>query len=221
MARLRGVLAQGCHPAREAAHREDEQAVRDRELLPRNVAARAEEVRGSRRLLQGGAAREPLGLRHALPACRRVQGHGRHRTSTGASSRSCWPSTRRCRKRTTTTARCCSRMATRRVPPTTSAWRPTRRRGATSPEKALEKLGPFSKRLKAARAAEKTDPKKALVEARVASALEPKNVEALLLVGSLYEETGEKKFAADAYQLGDGHRAEQRRSQGGTGASER
>ena len=72
--------------------------------------------------------------------------------------------------------------------------------GRDEPRDALEKLGPFSKRMQAARTAATEDPKKALKEARVAAALEPKNVGALLLLGRLYEQTKEKGMAADTYR---------------------
>ncbi|HSK48097.1 MAG TPA: tetratricopeptide repeat protein [Coriobacteriia bacterium] len=68
------------------------------------------------------------------------------------------------------------------------------------PQEALEKLGPYSKRIALAQKLKGEDPKKALVEARVAVALEPKNVDGLLLLAALFEETGEKTSAADTYR---------------------
>ena len=67
------------------------------------------------------------------------------------------------------------------------------------PERALEKLGPFAERMQAARAAAASDVRKALVEARIACALEPRDAVALLLVGSLYEKNGDTKSASEAY----------------------
>jgi len=68
------------------------------------------------------------------------------------------------------------------------------------PRDALENLGPFEDRVAKARQLQKSDPEKALVEARVAAALEPKDAAVLLLLGSLYEETKEKGMAADTYR---------------------
>lgn len=68
------------------------------------------------------------------------------------------------------------------------------------PQAALAKLGPFSERMDAARKLAESDAKAALEEIRVAVALEPKNIAALMLLGSLYEKTGEKRMAADTYR---------------------
>ena len=68
------------------------------------------------------------------------------------------------------------------------------------PQDALEELGPFSDRLAAAKTKAAKDPKAALIEARIAVALEPQNVEALILLGDLAVKTGAKKHAAEMYQ---------------------
>jgi len=68
------------------------------------------------------------------------------------------------------------------------------------PQKALEELGPFEARFSAAKAKASSDPKAALAEARVAVALEPENVEALVLLGDLQVKTGDKTKAADTYK---------------------
>lgn len=71
---------------------------------------------------------------------------------------------------------------------------------AKLPQVALEKLGPFADRLAAAKAIAAKDPEAALAEARIAVALEPENVEALVLVGDLAVMTGAKKHATETYQ---------------------
>ncbi len=68
------------------------------------------------------------------------------------------------------------------------------------PQDALDELGPFSDRLAAAKTKAAKDPKAALIEARIAVALEPQNVEALILLGDLAVKTGAKKHAAEMYQ---------------------
>ncbi|MFA5843834.1 MAG: tetratricopeptide repeat protein [Coriobacteriia bacterium] len=72
--------------------------------------------------------------------------------------------------------------------------------GIKKPLDALEDLGPFSVRWTAARRLEKTDPAEALVEARIASALKPRDLAAAKLVASLYERTGSKDEALVAWQ---------------------
>lgn len=67
------------------------------------------------------------------------------------------------------------------------------------PKEALASLGSFSDRMSKARRLVESDPEKALIHARVAVALEPKNVAGLLLLGNLFEETGDKGAAADTY----------------------
>jgi tetratricopeptide (TPR) repeat protein len=71
---------------------------------------------------------------------------------------------------------------------------------ATMPREALAKLGPFSPRFDSAKSLEKSDPRKALSEVRIAVALDPQSVPALVLKARLYEETGDKEEAAAAYR---------------------
>lgn len=68
------------------------------------------------------------------------------------------------------------------------------------PADELQKLGPFSKRLAAAKKLAGSDPEAASKEARIAVALEPRDYEALLLLGKLYEKIGEKDLALDTYR---------------------
>ena len=68
------------------------------------------------------------------------------------------------------------------------------------PKTALDELGPFSTRLAAARRVQASDLKAALVEARIAVALEPKNAVAAVLLGDLYAKSGDKTKAAAAYE---------------------
>jgi Tfp pilus assembly protein PilF len=68
------------------------------------------------------------------------------------------------------------------------------------PKEALAKLGTAPARLAAANKLASTDTSAALVEARVAVALDPKSTESLLLVGKLYEKRKNKTKAAEAYQ---------------------
>lgn len=72
--------------------------------------------------------------------------------------------------------------------------------GVEEPRAELDKLGPFSTRIEAARKYESTDTSKALAEARVAVALEPKNVDALRLLASLWDKAGNREEAAAAYR---------------------
>ena len=72
--------------------------------------------------------------------------------------------------------------------------------GIDKPQAALDELGPFSKRLASAKSLASTDAVKALTEARIAAALEPENVEALDLLGSLWEKNGDTAKALAAYQ---------------------
>jgi tetratricopeptide (TPR) repeat protein len=64
----------------------------------------------------------------------------------------------------------------------------------------LEKLGKSKDRLAAAIKLKTSDPAEALTEARIAYALDPKSVEALGLVGQLYEAEKQPDKAADAYR---------------------
>ncbi len=68
------------------------------------------------------------------------------------------------------------------------------------PQQALEDLGPFSKRLASAQSLATTDVKKALVEARVAVALEPDNLEALRLLATLWEKNKNSGKALSTYE---------------------
>ncbi len=68
------------------------------------------------------------------------------------------------------------------------------------PQDALAELGPFKDRLAAAKAKAAKDPKGALIDARIAVALEPENVEALVLLGDVAVKTGAKEHAAEIYQ---------------------
>jgi tetratricopeptide (TPR) repeat protein len=68
------------------------------------------------------------------------------------------------------------------------------------PRIALSKLGSAREHLAKAKALEATDAKSALAEARIASALNPRSVEAALLVAKLYEKAGKRQDATDAYQ---------------------
>lgn len=71
---------------------------------------------------------------------------------------------------------------------------------ADKPREALEKLGTAEARLAAAKKLESTDIKKALVEARIAAALDPKSPDALMYLGTLYEKDRNKDQALKAYQ---------------------
>jgi len=67
------------------------------------------------------------------------------------------------------------------------------------PLDALMKLGSASKRLSEAQTLKSTDPAKALVEARIAAALDPESVTAALLVAELYEANKLPDEAREAY----------------------
>ena len=71
--------------------------------------------------------------------------------------------------------------------------------GIDLPKDALAELGPFTTRLVAAKKLRASNVKSALVEARIAVALEPENVEALVLLGDLYATSGIKDKAAETY----------------------
>lgn len=64
----------------------------------------------------------------------------------------------------------------------------------------LDKLGTAEERIAAARKLEKADPKKALIEARIAVALDPESVEALVLLGGLYETAKKPEKALELYR---------------------
>ncbi len=69
--------------------------------------------------------------------------------------------------------------------------------GRAEPQTELKKLGSFVDRLAAAKRLQPTDPAAALIEARIAIALEPTNIEAARLVAQLYDKAG----AADDAEL--------------------
>ncbi len=67
------------------------------------------------------------------------------------------------------------------------------------PQLALDALGPFSKRFQAAKDLSAKSARKALAEARVAVALEPKNVDALRLLAALWEKNKSPEDALGVY----------------------
>ncbi|MCX8007442.1 MAG: tetratricopeptide repeat protein [Coriobacteriia bacterium] len=71
--------------------------------------------------------------------------------------------------------------------------------GQPEPLAELEKLGPFEQRLAKAKELSAADAKAALVEARIAAALDPKNAEAARIKARLLTELGQKE-AADAWE---------------------
>jgi len=71
--------------------------------------------------------------------------------------------------------------------------------GVKLPAEELAKLGPFSERFAAAKAQSAKNVKAALIEARIAVALEPENVEALVLLGNLQATSGDKDSAEKSY----------------------
>lgn len=72
--------------------------------------------------------------------------------------------------------------------------------GRPEPVEELAKLGPFAERLAAAKSLLATDKEKALLEARVAIALEPTNLETARIVARLLDEIGEPKDATAAWE---------------------
>jgi tetratricopeptide (TPR) repeat protein len=72
--------------------------------------------------------------------------------------------------------------------------------GVDKPRIELDKLGNAGDRLAEAKKLKASDPARALVEARIASALDPESTEALALVGELYEATGQRDKAAETYR---------------------
>ncbi len=72
--------------------------------------------------------------------------------------------------------------------------------GRAEPIAELEKLGTAADRLAKAKSLQATDEKAALVEARIAIALEPANVDAARLVAVLLEHVGTKDEAVTAYE---------------------
>lgn len=71
---------------------------------------------------------------------------------------------------------------------------------APLPREAIAKLGDAQKRLASAKRLAKTDPKKALSEARVAAAVDPRSIEALVLCGDLWIAQGNTERAEGAYR---------------------
>ena len=67
------------------------------------------------------------------------------------------------------------------------------------PREALEKLGSHEDRLAKANQLAAGDPAKALVEARVANALKPDDIETVRLIAKLYEKTGDLVAARDTW----------------------
>lgn len=72
--------------------------------------------------------------------------------------------------------------------------------GIREPLEELEKLGTYAERIGAARNLVSDDPEAALVEARVARALAPGEVEAAKLVATLFETVGDPDGAMEAWQ---------------------
>ncbi|HSQ22645.1 MAG TPA: tetratricopeptide repeat protein [Coriobacteriia bacterium] len=72
--------------------------------------------------------------------------------------------------------------------------------GITDPADELAELGPFEERLAEARRLAQSDPAAALVEARVARALDPGDLAAAKLVARLYRRTGDAVAAEEAWQ---------------------
>jgi tetratricopeptide (TPR) repeat protein len=72
--------------------------------------------------------------------------------------------------------------------------------GRQEPLDELVKLGPFEDRMDAARSLADSDPAAALLEARVAAALDPEDVDAMRLVARLLQEIGDPAEAKAAWQ---------------------
>jgi tetratricopeptide (TPR) repeat protein len=72
--------------------------------------------------------------------------------------------------------------------------------GRAEPMAELEKLGPYAERFAKAKSLEATDEKAALVEARIAIALEPQKLEAARLVAALLDGLGTSEEAIAAYE---------------------
>jgi Flp pilus assembly protein TadD len=71
---------------------------------------------------------------------------------------------------------------------------------APLPQKALDELGSFDQRFSEARRLAKADRGQAILEARVAVALAPRSIEALVLLGDLYADAKDDEKARDAYR---------------------
>jgi len=73
-------------------------------------------------------------------------------------------------------------------------------KGISEPADQLAKLGDADARMASALRLRSSDPKKALTEARIAVALDPKNPEAVSLVAQLFEKNGDKARAISAWE---------------------
>lgn len=71
---------------------------------------------------------------------------------------------------------------------------------SSRPQEALAEFGTAQERIAAARKLRATDRGKALVEARVAVALDPRSVPALVVLGDLYADAGNEAKASEAYR---------------------
>lgn len=71
--------------------------------------------------------------------------------------------------------------------------------GITDPADELAKLGEFSEHMDEARRLADSDPEAALIEARIARALDSGDIEAAKLVATLYERQGDVEKAVDAW----------------------
>jgi Flp pilus assembly protein TadD len=72
--------------------------------------------------------------------------------------------------------------------------------GIAAPQEQLDALGESETRLAAARRYKDSDPKKALVEARIAAAIDPDDPEPVRLVAQLWEKAGDVKRAQNAWE---------------------
>jgi len=72
--------------------------------------------------------------------------------------------------------------------------------GVTMPQEELDKLGTAKDRLDAAVRLEKSEPKQALSEARVAAAIDPMSADAVRLVARLWEKNGDNLRASNAWE---------------------
>jgi tetratricopeptide (TPR) repeat protein len=72
--------------------------------------------------------------------------------------------------------------------------------GVTEPQKQLDLLGSAATRLAQAVELQKSDPKRALIDARIAAALEPSNASAVRLVAQLWETNKDPKRAQNAWE---------------------
>jgi tetratricopeptide (TPR) repeat protein len=70
----------------------------------------------------------------------------------------------------------------------------------SKPQRALDALGTAAEHLKRAQEFQKSQPASATVEARVAVAIDPQNVDAARLLAQLYDAHGDTTKALDAYQ---------------------